>query len=88
MLYLQCRYRGFDKTHVKEVSGSSRDQDIYLGIAIPSFLFMIFHSLQDTSSQGSSITYQLSFCLQNFMPIVTIALYNLHSFKKLIKKSP
>jgi hypothetical protein len=37
---------------------------------------------------GISMTYQLFVCLQNFMPTLTIALYDLHSFKKLIKKSP
>jgi hypothetical protein len=34
------------------------------------------------------MTYQLSVCLQNFMPTLTIALSNLHSFKKLIKNNP
>jgi hypothetical protein len=34
------------------------------------------------------MTYQLSVCLQNFMPTLTIALYNPYSFKKMIKKSP
>ena len=47
---------------------------------------MLIHS--DKFPQGFGMTYQLFICLQNFMPTLTIALYNPCSFKKLIKMSP
>jgi hypothetical protein len=68
--------------------GSSQDQGIPLGITIPGFLFLFFIPDRTSPHKGSSMTYQLSICLQNFMPTLTIALSNLHSFKKLIKNNP
>jgi hypothetical protein len=48
--------------------------------------FLIGGTLQDKSSQGSSMTYQLSISLQTFMPTLTIALYNPYSFKQVLTR--
>jgi hypothetical protein len=59
-----------------------------LGITIPGFLFLFLIPGRTSPHKGLSMTYQLSVCLQKFMPTLTIALSDLHSFKKLIKNIP
>jgi hypothetical protein len=48
--------------------------------------FLISRTWQDKFSQGSSMTYQLSIFLQNFMPTLTIALYNVYSFRQVFTR--